>query len=160
MEKLVVGMADMKVSSDPSQEVITYALGSCIGVAVFDNLVGVGGIIHYMLPESKLNTEKAKANPYMFADSGLPMFFKKLFAFGATKKNMKIKVAGGANVLDSSGRFNIGNRNFLILRKLLWKNNLMISSDSVGGNDNRTLKVDIGTGRTMVKIARSDFMEL
>ena len=160
MKKLIVGMGDMKVSSDPSCEVITYALGSCIGVAVHDTRVGVGGIIHYMLPESKLNPDKASANPFMFADSGMPIFFKEMFKLGASKRNMVIKLAGGANVLDASERFNIGKRNYMMIRKLLWKNHLMISGECVGGTTNRTLRVDLSTGQIMVREAQSEFKEL
>ncbi len=150
----------MKVTDNLDSEIITYALGSCIGLAIYDIRAGVGGLIHYMLPDSKLNPEKARANPYMFADVGIPMFFHSLFRLGATKRNLVVKAAGGANLLDPTDRFNIGKRNHLILRKLLWKNNLMIDSEDIGGSTNRALKINIQTGQIMVKPGGGEFREL
>ena len=152
MDKYVVGMGDMKISGDPQSEVITYALGSCIGLAVYDPNANIGGIIHYMLPESKLNPEKSKRNPFMFADTGVPLFFKKLYTMGASNKSIVIKVAGGANLLDPADRFNIGKRNYMALRKLLWKNRLMINKESVGGVTHRTLKIDMSAGQILLKM--------
>ena len=91
MKKIVVGMGDMGVCNDPDSEVVTYALGSCIGLAVYDPHVGAGGLIHYMLPESKLNPDKSKVTPCMFADTGIPLLFKELYAMGATNRHMIIK---------------------------------------------------------------------
>jgi len=160
MDKYVVGMGDMKVSDDPQSELITYALGSCIGLAVYDPEACVGGIIHYMLPESKLNPDKSSSNPFMFADTGVPLFFKKVYSLGATNRNMVIKVAGGANLLDCSDRFDIGKRNYMVLRKLLWKNRLMVSGENVGGSAHRTLKIDMQTGRILLKMPSQGFTEL
>lgn len=159
MDKYVVGMGDMKISKDPQSEVITYALGSCIGLAVYDPKAKVGGIIHYMLPESKLNLEKSKQNPFMFADTGVPLFFKKLYNLGASNKSIVIKAAGGANLLDPTDRFNIGKRNYMVLRKLLWKNRLMINKESVGGSAHRTLKIDMSTGQVLLKMPGQGFAE-
>jgi chemotaxis protein CheD len=159
MDKYVVGMGDMKISRDPQSEVITYALGSCIGLAVYDPKVNIGGIIHYMLPESKLNIEKSRNNPFMFADTGVPLFFKKLYNMGASNKSIVIKAAGGANLLDPKDRFNIGKRNYMVLRKLLWKNRLMIKNESVGGSAHRTLKIDMSTGQVFLKMPGQGFTE-
>ena len=159
MDKYVVGIGDMKISADPQSEVITYALGSCIGLAVYDPIANVGGIIHYMLPESKLNPEKSKKNPYMFADTGVPLFFKKLYNLGATNKNIVIKAAGGANLLDPTDHFNIGKRNYMVLRKLLWKNRLMVSNESIGGSAYRTIKIDMSTGQILLKMPDQGFTE-
>ena len=67
--KLVVGVGDMKVSGTKSEEIITYALGSCLGVTIHDPVVGVGGMLHVMLPNSKVDPKKAEKNPYMFVDT-------------------------------------------------------------------------------------------
>lgn len=149
--KVIVGVSDMKVSADPNETLITYSLGSCIGVAVYDPLVKVAGLIHYMLPESSLDREKAKKNPYMFADTGVPGLFKAAYALGAKKQNMTVIVVGGAQILDQKGFFNIGKRNHMALRKLLFKNNVIIHKEEVGGNSNRTIKIEVGTGDTYLK---------
>lgn len=92
----------MKVSNNQEDVLITYALGSCIGVAVYDPLVRVGGLLHFMLPDSNLDVDKAKANPAMFADTGIPLLFKSCYRLGAEKHRMVVKVAGGASILDDT----------------------------------------------------------
>ncbi len=150
--KLVVGVADMKLSNKPGDIVVTHALGSCVGVAIHDPVANVGGILHFMLPNSSVNPEKAKANPFMFADTGVPALFQTAFKMGATKKNIKIKLAGGAQVTDSKDFFAVGKRNQVLIRKILWKNNLLIDGENVGGNISRTMYLEIGTGRTWLQI--------
>ncbi|MFP4036903.1 MAG: chemotaxis protein CheD, partial [Desulfobacteraceae bacterium] len=76
---ITVGVADMKVSSDPEVVLVTYSLGSCIGVAIHDAQAGVGGILHFMLPESSLDPEKSKKKPYMFADTGIAPLFRQAY---------------------------------------------------------------------------------
>ena len=82
---LTVGVSDMKVSNDPGAVLVTYSLGSCIGIAIYDSVVRVGGLLHFMLPESKLNLDKAKTTPCMFADTGIPALFKAAYKLGAKK---------------------------------------------------------------------------
>ena len=149
--KQIVGVADMKVSGSPGESLITYSLGSCIGLVVYDSAVKVGGILHYMLPESSLDTEKARMKPYMFADTGIPRLFKAAYQLGAKKPRMKVYVAGGAEILDQSGFFNIGKRNYMALKKMLFRNNVMIDQQNVGGNNNRTVRIEITTGDIFVK---------
>jgi chemotaxis receptor (MCP) glutamine deamidase CheD len=104
----VVDIADLQVSKDPKADLVTYSLGSCIGVAIWDPEVRVGGMLHYMLPQSSISPEKAKANPAMFADTGIPQLFRSAYELGAIKKRMIVKVAGGSSLLDDNGTFNIG----------------------------------------------------
>ena len=149
--KQIVGVADMKVSNNPGESLITYSLGSCIGLVIYDPVVRVGGMLHYMLPESSIDKEKASARPYMFADSGIPRLFKTAYQLGAAKQRMRIYVAGGAEILDQSGFFNIGKRNYMALKKMFLKNNVMINQQDVGGNTNRTVRIEIATGDIYVK---------
>ncbi len=147
----VVGVADMKVSNDPESVLVTYSLGSCVGVVVYDPFVGVGGMLHYMLPDSGIDREKARKNPYMFADTGIPALFKACYRFGAKKQRMRVVVVGGAQILDRDGFFNIGKRNHMALRKMFFRNNVIIDYEEVGGTVNRTVKLDIKTGHTYLK---------
>jgi chemotaxis protein CheD len=141
----------MKVSGSKDDVLITYSLGSCIGVVVFDRIVRVGGMLHYMLPESSLDREKAEKNPFMFADTGIPALFKATYALGAQKNRMRVVVVGGAQILDQKGFFNIGKRNHMALRKLFFKNNVIIDHEDVGGNVNRTIRLEIGSGDIYMK---------
>jgi chemotaxis protein CheD len=103
-----------------------------------------------MLPESSLNPGKASENPYMFADTGIPMLFHSAYRLGAEKRRLVVWAAGGAQVMDDSGVFNIGKRNNLALRKILWKAGVMIHGEEVGGTTARTVRLEVGTGRFMI----------
>ncbi len=135
---------------------MTYSLGSCIGVTIWDPEVRVGGMIHYMLPESTLSPEKAKARPAMFADTGIPLLFRSVYKLGAIKKRVIVKVAGGSQLLDDNGTFAIGKRNYVMLRKIFWKNGVLIDNEHVGGSLSRTLRLNIETGRVTIKMRQGE----
>jgi len=144
---LVVGVADCQVSNQREDVLVTYALGSCIAVAIHDPVAGVGGLLHYMLPESAISPAKAGENPYMFADTGIPLLFRRSYECGADKRRLVVRVAGGAQVMDPEGVFNIGKRNYLALRKILWKAGVLLQGEDVGGNLSRTVRLEVGSGR-------------
>jgi chemotaxis protein CheD len=149
--KIIVGVADMKFSGNPEDTIITYSLGSCIGLTLFDSEKRIGGLVHCMLPLSKIDAAKAEANPFMFIDSGVTAFLQALFDRGAQRKSLVAKVAGGSQIMDDKGVFNIGERNNTVVRKMLWKNNILISGEDVGGSVPRTMSLDLATGKTLLK---------
>jgi chemotaxis protein CheD len=126
-------MADMKVACADDGVLITYALGSCLGITVYDPVTRVGGMVHVMLPLSRIDREKAQSKPYMFVDTGVPELFREAYRLGAQKERLVVKVAGSARILDDHERFKIGERNFAMLRKILWKNHVLIKAQDVGG---------------------------
>ena len=150
----------MKVSGNIEDVLITHALGSCIAVAVYDSRVSVGGLLHFMLPDSSLDLNKAGETPAMFADTGIPLLFKSCYKLGAEKKRMIVKIAGGSNILDNSNYFRIGQRNITALRKIFWKNNVLIDGEDTGGDHNRTIQLDISTGKVVVKNSSGILREL
>lgn len=147
---VVVEMAGIKVSDDPTATIVTYSLGSCIAVCVHDPVRKVGGLIHYMLPLSKNSKDKAREKPAMFADIGVPLLFEKIFELGCQKDDLVVKVAGGGNLHDDNGYFQIGKRNQVLVRKLLWKNGIMIAAEDVGGQKSRTVRLFVDDGRVTV----------
>jgi chemotaxis protein CheD len=152
--KYVVGVADARVSREPGDVLVTHALGSCLGITVYDPFAHVGGLLHVMMPEGRANPEKSAANPYMFVDTGVPAFFHDIYGAGAVKGRCLVKVAGGANVSSvANDRFEIGKRNYVILKKLLWVNNILIRSQDVGGSIPRTMYLEIGSGRVWLQTA-------
>lgn len=151
--KHIVGVSDMKLSGAVGDIVVTHALGSCIGVAIYDSEAHVGGILHYMLPLSKIDEEKARKNPYMFGDTGIPELFSKAYKLGANKDNIRVVMAGGAQVFEKKDFFNIGQRNIVIARKMLWKSNVLIDAEHVGDSIPRTLFLEIGSGHTWMTSA-------
>lgn len=156
MSLLVVGMSDLKTSQDPADVLITYSLGSCLGVTAYDPVIHVGGMIHYMLPLSQISPDKAAMRPAMFADTGVPEMLSELLAQGAAKSRLIIKAVGGAQLMDHHKLFNIGERNFLILRKILWKNNMLIKASDIGGTVSRTVRLELDTGRVTVKTSQGE----
>jgi len=145
----VVVVSDMKTGRE-GDFLITHALGSCLGLAVYDPVARVGGLLHAMLPLSKINKEKARSNPYMFVDTGVPVIFKTLYELGAQKKRLIVKAAGCGNPLGKNEMFKIGERNHTLLKKLLWKNNVLLSAEDVGGTKSRTVRFDISTGQVII----------
>ena len=148
---LVVGVADMVVSNDGSAEIVTYSLGSCLGISVYDPVKKIGGLLHIMLPDSKIDPVKANTAPFMFVDTGVPRLFHAAYNLGAERSRLLIKVAGGAQLLDQQGVFNIGARNYDALIKLLGQNGLKPHAVDVGGLSSRTVRLDLTNGNVSVK---------
>ncbi len=147
--KYVVLVGDMKVGKKGDM-LVTHALGSCLGLMVYDPVVQVGGLLHAMLPLSKINPEKAEANPYMFVNTGVPELFKTIYNMGGEKSRLIVKAVGCGRPLGNNEMFKIGDRNYTILKKLLWKNNVLLKSEDVGGTASRTVHFDITTGQVMI----------
>lgn len=147
MSLQVVGVGDAFVSRDPDSVLVTYALGSCVAVAIHDPVVQVGGLLHFMLPESKGFQVQSPPVPFKFADTGIPLLFHEAYRLGAEKSRLVVRVAGGAQVLDEDGVFNIGKRNLVAMRKIFWRAGVMIQSEAVGGAISRTVRLEVGTGR-------------
>ena len=151
----VVGVADLKVSNVAGERLITYALGSCLGIVVHDPVAGVAGMLHVMLPTGTIDAQKMQDKPAMFVDSGVPLLFKECYKLGAKKERMQVKVAGGAHqgAREEDDRFQIGKRNMIALRKLLWKNNVLVHAHETGGvQTSRTMWVDVASGEVTLKI--------
>lgn len=153
MEQIVVGMADCRIGDAPGQVLATYALGSCIGLAVHDAAAGVGGLLHFMLPDSSIDRGRSRDNPWMFADTGIPMMLERVYARGASKRRLTVRAAGGASMMDQENIFDIGRRNYLAMRKILWKAGVMVHGEAVGGVRSRTVRLEIGSGKLLIQEA-------
>jgi chemotaxis protein CheD len=118
---------------------------------MYDPVSKVGGMLHYMLPESLIDAGKAQRNPCMFADTGIPVLLELVKAGGAQPRRMVVRLTGGAQVLDGEGVFQIGKRNYLAARKILWKAGILIAAEAVGGEVSRTVRLEVGTGRMWLR---------
>jgi chemotaxis protein CheD len=152
-QKVVVGIADLAVSNNPALTLATYSLGSCLGISIFDPVARVGGLLHVMLPESKIDPDKAQRQPAMFMDSGIPALFRAAYELKAEKHRVQICVAGGAQVMDSSGFFSIGKRNYEMLKAILKEHGLNIHADQVGGMVSRSMYLNLATGEVRLKVS-------
>jgi chemotaxis protein CheD len=146
---ITVLVGDMKTGHS-GDTLVTHALGSCLGLMVFDPVAKVGGLLHAMLPLSSINPEKAKANPAMFVDTGVPMLFKAVYEMGGSKERLIVKAAGCGNPMGKNEIFKIGERNYTVLKKLLWKNNILLKAENVGGTASRTIHFEVVSGVVML----------
>jgi len=149
-KKLVVGIGDMKLGRQEGT-IITYALGSCIGIALYDPMIKLGALVHIMLPE-RLNA--SDQNIFKYADTGLQETFRKLYAYGAVKRRMTARIAGGARMFDMKGPSNMGNigeRNAQSVKSVLLKEGIRLTKEDTGANYARTMSMDLETGKVLVK---------
>jgi chemotaxis protein CheD len=130
--------------------IVTYALGTSLGLVVYDPVVPVGGLLHAMLPLSKTNPQEADANPYIYVDTGVPKLFDEIYAKGGDKNRLVVRAAGCCRPEGNNEMFKIGERNYAVLKKLLWKNNILLESEDVGGTENRTIQFNITTGQMTI----------
>ena len=150
-QRVVIGVGDLAVSNNNQVTLSTYALGSCVGVVVYDPVARAGGLLHLMLPDSQISPDKAAAQPAMFADTGLPLLFRSLTGLKAERARMRLFIAGGACVLSGPDSFKIGERNVRATLDYLGRQGFQVRNPVVGGTVNRTLHLEVGTGSMMLK---------
>lgn len=149
--RITVNISDARVSAKPDDLIVTYSLGSCIGVTLYDPLNRVGGMLHYQLPTSTLDADRARANPTMFADSGMEVLIQRMKEAGARFDKLQVCVAGAAQILDDAGVFNIGKRNHAAIRKILWAKGLLIQQEDVGGSSPRNMYLNVADGAVEIR---------
>lgn len=148
MKNLILGIGDLGASRDPDAAVKTFALGSCVAVIMLDPRSRTVGMVHCALPEARINPDKAKERPGYFADTGVPALLREMARHGCdpSGRGFIVKLAGGAKVMDPNDTFNIGKRNLLAAKKVLWAHGLGAVAEDVGGHFSRTVSVVVGNG--------------
>jgi len=139
----------MKVGKE-GDTIVTYALGTSLGLIAYDPVAKVGGLLHAMLPLSKSDPKKAEANPCIFVDTGVPKLLDEIYSMGGEKSRLVIKAAGCSRPEGDNEMFKIGEKNYAVLKKILWKNNILLETEDVGGAANRTVQFNISTGEMTV----------
>jgi chemotaxis protein CheD len=150
MSVLNVGIGEWIVSNDPADTLKTYALGSCVAVLVYDSSLMIAGMIHIALPDSKVDAERARKLPGYFADTGLPVMIEEMKKRGAVRGKVWVKLAGGASVMDPGGFFDIGKRNILASKRILWGSSLGPVAEDTGGVLSRTVSILVSDGTTTI----------
>ncbi len=145
-----VTISDAKTASG-EDSLITYSLGSCIGVMLYDPLRKVGGLLHFQLPTSTMDANRAAQSPCMFADSGFAALLSMMTQQGAEKRRLKCKIAGGAKMLADNSTFDIGKRNHTAIRKVLWQHGILCDSEDCGGTQPRTVTLFTKDGTVTLK---------
>ena len=161
MKTILVGIGEVGLSDDPEHVVKTMALGSCVAIVFLAPKIRTVGLAHVALPDSSIGKDRAKDLPGYFADTAISYLINELKKRGVQKSSdVIIKLAGGANIMDHEGVFNIGKRNVLTIRKLLWHYHLSARAEDVGGNFSRTVWVEVKTGKVFVSSPRKGVWEI
>jgi chemotaxis protein CheD len=150
MSQIVIGIGELRVANTPGSVLRTFALGSCIGIALVAPRLKAAGLLHIALPDSNINLKLALERPGYFADTGIPILIKKMFDYGCQYTDLIVKIAGGANIMDPQETFRIGNRNTLAVKKHLWRYKLGPVAEDVGDSISRTMTVAVDTGRVTI----------
>ncbi|MFT4511809.1 MAG: chemotaxis protein CheD [Planctomycetota bacterium] len=148
---LVVGVADMTIGSVEDGQIVTYALGSCIGLTAYDPVARVGGLLHFMLPQPSSNSEPKDLKQFMYATTGMPRMFRRLVERGAVQSRLILTATGGAEILEGAAHMAIGKRNRTMMRKVLWKMNMTLVAEDTGGSLARTMSLELETGEVRVR---------
>jgi chemotaxis protein CheD len=159
--RLIVGIGEYAVAAGGADAIVTYALGSCIAVSVWDPIAGVAALLHFLLPESRINPARASLQPAAFADTGIPLLFQEAYRHGLQKKRAVVHLIGGAEIGggDASGVMNVGRRNVIAARQVLWHNGVLIKAESVGGSQPRTVALSLKDGRVVITSGRAQLEE-
>jgi chemotaxis protein CheD len=152
----VVGIGELKVSDQRDHVLATGSLGSGIALSLYDPGTGAGGLMHCLLPLAKVAPARAAAKPALFTDTGVPALLEALAGLGAERSRLIATLAGVGSLLDDKNLFKIGGRNYTVLRKLLWKNDLLLSAEYIGGAHARAMYLYLATGETIVKAVRNE----
>lgn len=145
----IVSVGEMKIGQT-EDVLLTHPLGCCLGLTVYDPTTQIGGLLQAMLPLSKINLEKARINPFMFVDTGIPILFEKLNERGALKTGLVLKAVGCGNPMGNKEVFKIGKRNYHVLQEMLAKAGVCLTAEDVGGTASRAVQLDLSTGQTII----------
>jgi chemotaxis protein CheD len=148
---ITVAIGGLEVSDDRGRVIVTHGLGSCVAVMLWDQNVRIGGMLHFQLPAASLAPERAALSPGTFADTGIPLLFERMYMLGAKKKDIVVKVAGGGSFHGETDTFDIGRRNYTMMRKIFWKNQVLIAAEDIGGNRSRTARLFVDTGQVTIQ---------
>ena len=148
----MLGIGDFAATNQPGDIIRTLALGSCVSVIIMDPACRCIAMDHVALPESATSPEKARAKPGYFADTGIPAMLKEMRKIGAVGQahSLVVKLVGGASVVDDNGTFNIGKRNIITIKRVLWGLGMGATVEDVGGRISRTVSVDVDFGRVKI----------
>jgi chemotaxis protein CheD len=146
--ELIVNISDMRVTGRARDVLVTHSLGSCLGLAAYDPVAKVAGLIHCLLPVMPKN--KPRTNPYMFVNTGVAAMMRSMFNHKAEKKNLILKAAGCGRMMNISNKFDTGANNFEALTRLLKINELELAARETGGTKPRTMRLFADTGKVLI----------
>jgi chemotaxis protein CheD len=150
----MVGVGCLHVTRNTEEVLTSYALGSCIAVVIHDPVLLIGGLAHIQLPSAAGRHGRPPEDRWAFADLALPELLGRAMGMGAVKRRLRVVLAGGATVMDPQNFFQIGRKNYLAAKRLLWQEGIIVAAEAVGGEGWRTVRLEVGTGRITVRTAQ------
>ena len=161
VRRRIVGIGELVVSDMADEVIVTHGLGSCVAVCVFDPVARVAAMLHFMLPDSRINVDRARQQPAAFADTGIPLLFQTAYGHGLEKRRAIVKLVGGAEITPSvDSAFRTGQRNALAAKQVLWRNGVLATAEDTGGNVARTVYLAVQDGRVRVLAGRDEVKEI
>ncbi|HEY3323302.1 MAG TPA: chemotaxis protein CheD [Planctomycetota bacterium] len=146
-----VGIGELYVSREPGDVLAAYALGSCVAVILYDPNIRAGGMAHIQLPDRRGARPRGNGEPaWAYAEDGVPELISRLYLLGAVRQRLRVSLVGGALVADPNRYFQIGRKNVLAVKRILWEHGLIPSQQVVGGESWRTVRLHVGSGRITV----------
>jgi chemotaxis protein CheD len=150
--RVVLGIGGLQARRAERGLIITHALGSCLGIVVYDAHAKVGAMLHAQLPLGQLNADLARQDPGRFVDLGIPLLFKAATDLGANRRLLRVTVAGAANMIATTNDlFNIATRNLTVMRKIFWQQGVLVAGEDTGGTSPRTMSLKLDTGETVIE---------
>lgn len=162
LNDIVIGIADMK-TAQTSGRLVTYALGSCVGICIYDSRTRIAGLSHILLPVANDAGGKKPVEVMKYANTAIPELIARMEKMGASRKNMTVKIIGGAQMFQTQGNSStaqIGQRNVAAVKDALRKERLSIHAEETGENYGRTVFMDVATGGVTVKTAFGKIKEI
>ena len=148
---IYVGVGEIATSKNPDHVLVT-SLGSCVAVIMLAPGICSAGMSHVALPSSSVNVEQARAKPGYYADTAIPRLLAEMDKLhGGKRGRILVKLVGGANIMDPNSTFDIGKRNVLAIKKILWENRLGVLVEDLGEGISRNVRVNVDTGKVVVK---------
>ena len=146
-----VNAGEVIVSKAAADVLTTSApVGSCVAVCLWDPVSGVGGLLHFLWPDSKLNPQRAGSEPACFADTGVQLLFDQAASMGAVRGRCKVRLVGGAEIADREQADRWVKRNLLVARSVLWRSGVFLEGEEVGGNKARRATLTVSNGELLV----------
>jgi chemotaxis protein CheD len=161
-DTVVIGISDYKTSKTPNT-LVTYALGSCVGISLYDDATQIGGLSHIMLPDSSLLKDLTPATRMRFADTAIADLVALMEGQGAVRSRLTAKIVGGANMFAMEGDSmiaHIGDRNVESVKQALKKLGIPVVGEDTGANFGRTVFFELETGKVRIQSLGKNIKEL
>ena len=131
-------------------EMIATTLGSCIAVCVRDSALGIGGMNHFMLPESETGTWSGVSATMRYGNHAMETLINDLLKLGVARNRLEYKIFGGAHVIQSSA--DVGDKNITFIQKFFENEHIAVAAQHLGGDRGRRIAYFPDTGRVKMKL--------